>query len=253
MVVENEKNNDFLSVITESRKKDKEEEIKLIERHREFIDRLTTEKLQYTTMSNINTSPWGKDYRDKYNSTKRVEPVKKEEEEEGEGEGEGVQLSLKWENTINNGMISLSHLEYAQLMCMTFEGEYYVFLMTHRIASKTDSFIGYTKDPLRDIYLHNSKKKMDHTTAAAAPYWVPNIILGKFFSRMEAIECGLIWVNKARGQNRKKERGEWLGQAFYSNVYDIDKEMSDDTFKEYLRNYVPPFYSQIYDTIMESV
>lgn len=219
----------------------------LIARHRETIDHFIKEPIQQILSPHECPLIWH-NHRN-INNTATINNATKIRESI-EYDRELIELTLSWIDESDKSLLSLTNLEYTQMKAETFMGDYYVFLMTHSVASKTNSYTGFTKQPLRDIYLHNNKKMGDRTTAEAAPYWIPTVVVGPFLSRMEAIECGLVWANGSRGKHRKRAKGEWLGQAFDCNVYDNEQKL-DCHFVDYLKKEMPLFYSEIYENLIK--
>jgi hypothetical protein len=229
---------------------DDEEVLKrqMIEQHRNFIDELKSSSFQHIISPH---DMWS-------SSSSRYTKSPEEEEEEMTGrivDNENAPISshsssftIEWIESENQ--LSLTRLEYTQMKCELFEGDYYTFLMTHNVSSKTDSYVGCTKNPLKEIYLHNAKKTGDRTTAEAAPYWKPDIIMGPFFCRIESIECGLALVNHSRGKKQKRLKAKELGQAYNVNVYDREERLNC-SFEEYLNREVGGFYLDIYNRLVK--
>jgi hypothetical protein len=113
----------------------------------------------------------------------------------------------------------LTNQERCNLLSQPYTGEYFTFLMSHSVSSRTDSFVGYTTNPLRDVYLHNQKHVSDRNTCGAAPHWLLDIVLGPFISKELAIDCGLSWVTGTRGKTPKREKAPFLSSAYYVGMY----------------------------------
>lgn len=224
----------------------------MIEQHCNFIDELKNSSFRHIVSPH---DIWS-------SSSSSCYTKSPEEEEEGEGEMTGKRVgisntsisshssyfTIEWIESENQ--LSLTRLEYVQMKGEIFEGDYYTFLMTHNVSSKTDSYVGCTKNPLKEIYLHNEKKTGDRTTAEAAPYWKPDIIMGPFFCRIEAIECGLALVNHSRGKKQKRLKAKELGRAYNVNVYDREERLNC-SFEEYLNREIGGFYYNIYNRLVK--
>ena len=55
-------------------------------------------------------------------------------------------------------LVSLDALQLCQMHGVNYMGDHFVFLMSHSISSKTDSYVAHTRNPLRDVYLHNTRR-----------------------------------------------------------------------------------------------
>ena len=143
------------------------------------------------------------------------------------------------------GTTLVSALERAQLCGESFEGEFYTYMMSHDVSSKTDSFIGYTTNPLRDVYMHNERLIHDRNTGAAAGSWVLDVAMGPFPSRKCAMDCGRAWVDGTRGKQPKRKKAPFLSAAFGVNLFDRQQPL-DEPFEDLLQRAVPPVYNEVY-------
>lgn len=102
-----------------------------------------------------------------------------------------------------------------------FRGVYYSFLMTHSLqGEKTSANIGYSTNPMLDVYRHNNLLTNDRTTKAAAPYWVLDMVLGPFPFKEKAIHCSNEWVSGTRGKDSKRKKATLLKIIHNVNLYD---------------------------------
>ena len=123
-----------------------------------------------------------------------------------------------------------------ELMSEPYKGRYFVYLMSHSVISKTDSHVAYSTNPIVDIICHNHRiaaPVIDRNTCMAAPFWVLDIVLGPFASLAEAIECARIWVNRTRGKEPKRDKGQYLASVFDVDMYSY-RVSSDQTLEERL-------------------
>ncbi len=128
-------------------------------------------------------------------------------------------------------------------------GIYYTFLMTHSLkGKKTSAHIGYSTNPMYDVYLHNNLIINDRTTNTAAPHWVLDIVLGPFSCRNKAIECSKEWVNNTRGKPSKRKKGYLLSKVDAVNLY-TKQIPQKEVFSDYLKRTAPPIYSVAYEKL----
>lgn len=152
-------------------------------------------------------------------------------------------IVLTWASEPGQGVLSARQMAHAQ--GRTFDGEYYTFLMSHGVSSKTDSYVGYTTNPLRDVCLHNERKIPDRNTAAAAGNWELDIVLGPFACKALAIDCGNTWVHGTRGKIPKRKKAPWLSKAYSVNLYDCRQRLREP-FDDFLQKHSPPVYSEVW-------
>ena len=118
-------------------------------------------------------------------------------------------------------IIEIDNLQRAELYEIQYQGKYFVFLMSlpHSIPNKTDSHIGYTTNPITNVYLHNGRFIIDRNTSQAAPNWELDIVMGPFVCRMAAYNCANAWVNGTRGKESKRAKAEFLSGVYNVNIY----------------------------------
>ncbi len=150
---------------------------------------------------------------------------------------------LEWATEPGLGQFSAMQMAHAQ--GRIFEGDYYTFLMSHGVSSKTDSYVGYTTNPLRDVYLHNERRISDRNTAAAAGNWELDVVLGPFACKALAVDCGNAWVHGTRGKLPKRKKAPFLSKAYNVNMYDCRKRLHEP-FDTYLERTTQPVYGQVW-------
>jgi hypothetical protein len=160
-----------------------------------------------------------------------------EKEEEEDDEKCGTQTQL----------IFLDAYEHALIKRMNYNGRYFIFLMSHSIHSKTDSFVGYTPDPVYNVLLHNEKLMDNTTTSKAAPHWILDIVLGPFISKEQAIDCAKAWVSGTRGKNAKRNKAPYLSKIYNVDMYTYMEKMEDTELKRLFDEYLPDYPLEIND------
>lgn len=130
------------------------------------------------------------------------------------------------------------------------DGDYYVFLMSHPLKGlKTETNIGYSKDPIHSLYLHNHGLVYDKVTAVAAPFWRLDNVLGPFSGKALAMKCAEQWVAKTRGTPSKQRRAKELAQFYAVNLYSAERRLTQ-SFISYLYAINAPYaYIQMYQAL----
>lgn len=133
-----------------------------------------------------------------------------------------------------------------------FTGVYYAYLMTHSLyGKKTSAHVGYSTNPMYDVYLHNTLAFNDRTTSAAAPHWILDMVLGAFLSVELAIECTKEWVSHTRGKESKRKKAYFLSRIYKVPLYSAAVKPSV-TLREYLTVNAPPKYTTCYEQMIAS-
>lgn len=131
-----------------------------------------------------------------------------------------------------------------------FTGNHYVFLMTHPLqGKKTSAHVGYSTNPMYDVYLHNTLAIPDRTTSAAAPHWILDMVLGPFISAEIAIECSKELVSHTRGKDSKRKKAILLSRIYNVPLYSASIKPSV-ALKEYLREKAPAYYIDCYEKMI---
>lgn len=153
-------------------------------------------------------------------------------------------ISVTLERVVNKDVLLIDGLEKAELYRSSYTGEYFVFLMSHSVVSKTDSHIGYTTNPITSVYNHNERIFPDRNTSLAAPNWELDIVMGPFICKEEAIDCSRAWVNGTRGKVSKREKAPYLSRAYNVNMYTYKKK-SERPLEELLRENADPLFIEL--------
>lgn len=128
-----------------------------------------------------------------------------------------------------NGVINITLREMSMIRNETYCGNWYVYLMSHTVTSKTDSYIGFTTNPLTDIYLLNQKKVPDErNTSMAAPHWVLDQVNGPIICKDAAREFARIWTIGTRGKKSKRNRGVLVAKLSNTNHYTFERKLGED-------------------------
>lgn len=143
------------------------------------------------------------------------------------------------------GLGALNSVQLALAQGVTHPGQWYTYLMTHNISSKTDSCVNYTTNPLLDVCLYNERIISDRNTAAAAGHWYLEMVLGPHPSEEAARRCGEAWVDGTRGKLPKRKKGPFLAQAYNVSVFDCRVRLREP-FESYLARNALPLYSAVY-------
>jgi len=151
--------------------------------------------------------------------------------------------------TVANGdeLVTLDALQLCQMHGVNYMGDHFVFLMSHSISSKTDSYVAHTRNPLRDVYLHNTRRLPDRNTCVAAPYWELDCVLGPFNSVAVAKDCGRMLVHGTRGKVPKRKKSPFLSQGFNVPLFDKSQRFKH-SFPHYLAQNALPIYSEVLRT-----
>lgn len=122
----------------------------------------------------------------------------------------------------------LDAYEHALLCCdAEYQGKYFIFLMTHAMNSKTDSFVGYTLNPILDVIRHNDKTYFDRNTCMAAPHWILDIVMGPFICKEVAIDCARALVNGTRGKEAKRNKAPYLSTLYNVSLYRYNEKLQE--------------------------
>ncbi len=134
---------------------------------------------------------------------------------------------------------------YCRLRQRDYDGDDFLYMMSHDRSSKTDSYVARTKNPVRDVYLHNEKCTGDRNTCAAAPHWRLDLVLGPFVGVGEATHCGQAWVRGTRGKRPKRQKAHTLAKLYNKPLYDW-RERLRESFAPYLARVAGPRYAAVY-------
>jgi hypothetical protein len=135
--------------------------------------------------------------------------------------------------------------EHALLCCdAEYKGRYFIFLMTHAMNSKTDSFVGYTLNPILDVIRHNDKTYFDRNTCMAAPHWILDIVMGPFICKEVAIDCARALVNGTRGKEAKRNKAPYLSTLYNVSLYRYNEKLQEP-LDQVLRENAPPKFIDI--------
>jgi hypothetical protein len=147
--------------------------------------------------------------------------------------------------------IVLSSLDKCDLSMESYKGRYFIYLMSlsHPVVSKTDSHIGYSTNPLMDLYCHNHKLMGDRSTCIAAPYWMLDIVIGPFASKKQAVECGRVWVNQTRGKEPKRNKAPFLASISNADMFSFTRECTQ-SIEDLLIRYADDGVVEIYRALM---
>jgi hypothetical protein len=138
----------------------------------------------------------------------------------------------------------LSAQHVATLHGESYAGEHFVYLMTHSVPAKIHSFVGFTTNPLTELFLHNRRRSVDRNTCSAAPHWELDIVLGPFVCRELAIDCGHALVTQTRGKEKRREKAPVLSHDYNAGIYTY-RVKSDERLETLLARHAPPVFGHM--------
>ena len=123
-------------------------------------------------------------------------------------------------------------------------GRYFIFLMTHAMNSKTDSYVGFSLNPILDVIRHNDKTYFDRNTCMAAPHWILDVVMGPFICKETAIDCARALVNGTRGKEAKRNKAPYLSTLYNVSLYRYNEKLTEP-FDQLLRENAPSKFIDI--------
>ena len=157
------------------------------------------------------------------------------------------QCNVKFETQADPGVTHTTAFHLAQAFVTRFLGEYYTFMMSHEVVSKTDNYVGWTVNPVSDVVMYNAGLMGDRNIAAAAGNWKLDIVLGPFPCKEQARNCGLNWVDGTRGKFPKRKKAPWLSEEYNVNMYDA-RCSPMESVSEFMQRETLPVFSDAYNT-----
>jgi len=145
-------------------------------------------------------------------------------------------------------VVEVDNLERCQLLGVAYSGRHFTYLMSHGVASKTDSFVGCTTNPVRDVCHHNLKLTADRNTCSAAPHWQLDAVLGPFLCRELATDCGLSLVTGTRGKIPKRKKAPCLSAFYNVPIFTYTKRLAPRLFPALLRTFADPQFAALYQS-----
>ncbi len=142
--------------------------------------------------------------------------------------------------------MEIDSLQKAELYNIPYQGKYFVFLMSlpHSVPNKTDSHIGYTTNPITNIYMYNEGFIPDRNTSQAAPHWKLDIVMGPFICLKASYNCAHAWVNGTRGKDSKRAKAEFLASYYNVNIYTYQKEYGH-SMEDLLKTHTDPQFVEL--------
>lgn len=157
--------------------------------------------------------------------------------------GQSAQFELQEQPA---GQTRVSARTYCEMRGQPYRGDYYLSLMSHNVSSKTDSHVSFTKNPVRDVFLHNERRIQDRNTCVAAPHWQLDIVMGPFVCRGEALDCGHAWVRGTRGKTAKRNKAPVLASLYNKPLYDWRQPLQE-SFGAFLVREAGALYADVYN------
>lgn len=141
-----------------------------------------------------------------------------------------------------DGYIELNRVQMAMIKGETFKGNWFIYLITlpPSVSSKTDSHVGWTTNPLVDLYLLNKGcviyKHIDRNIAMAIPHWKLDRVIGTLTCEEQAIYFAHMWVYGTRGKGSKRDKAPFLSEASDSNLFSFEEHLGEYESMENLLN-----------------
>lgn len=135
----------------------------------------------------------------------------------------------------------LNNMEQCQSKNEIYTGEYFTLLVTHSEPGRTNSYVGYTGNPLYEVYRYNAKHSADKHQGG----WMVDMVIGPHSCKQAAMDCGLSWVTLTRGKEPKRDKGPWLSAAYNRPIYTFTKEPAQ-SLEHLLRDYGDPEFLQLH-------
>lgn len=143
-----------------------------------------------------------------------------------------------WKFTTNQeeeeeGYIRLNRSQMCLLRGETFRGNWFIYLITlpPTVTSKTDSHVGWTTNPLVDIYLLNQGKTIykhvDRNISMAIPHWKLDRVIGPLTCEEQAQYFANIWADGTRGMKSKRDKATFLSEATDSPLYTYTEKLGE--------------------------
>lgn len=155
------------------------------------------------------------------------------------------QFTTVIEEEEEEGHIRLNRFQMSLLRGETFKGNWFIYLITlpSTVSSKTDSHVGWTTNPLIDIYLLNQGKTIykhvDRNISMAIPHWKLDRVIGPLTCEEQAQYFAYIWADGTRGMKSKREKSTFLAEATDAPLYTFTEKLADGETIESLLNETP--------------
>lgn len=141
------------------------------------------------------------------------------------------------------GLMEVGNEDRCQLQGRVYSGEFFVYLLTHSEPSRTNSFVGVSVNPLREVCVRNA--------ASTAPgHWALDIAQGPHTCRETAYDCGLSLVTDTRGAEPKRNKFPWLSAAYNAPIYTYTHAPALP-LPQLLAHYAEPEFLRLYCELYE--
>lgn len=140
------------------------------------------------------------------------------------------------------GYIPLNRCQMCMIHGETFKGNWFIYLITlpSTVSSKTDSHVGWTTNPLVDVYLLNKGqtiyKHIDRNISMAVPHWKLDKVIGTLTCEEQAEDFAYMWVDGTRGKKSKREKAPFLSEASDAPLYTFTERLTEGETMESLLN-----------------
>jgi hypothetical protein len=145
--------------------------------------------------------------------------------------------------------IELGNLARSQALDWTYRGEYFTYLLTKSDPGRTNAYVGWSTNPLRDV-CHLNARQDSAGGGGAGGGWELAAVVALFTCPELAADFGQALVTGTRGYLSKLEKIPWLAVHYNKSLY-IYKEAPTVALPELLSCYSDPAFTELYRTLQE--
>ena len=141
--------------------------------------------------------------------------------------------------------VELGNLARSQLLDRTYEGEYFAYLLTKSEPGRTNSHVGWSTNPLRDVCQLNARQQ---ASASGDGGWELAAVVAAFSCPEWAADFGQALVTGTRGYVSKLEKIPVLAAQNNKRLY-IYKQQPQEPLAELLEHYSEPVFTDLYKSL----
>jgi hypothetical protein len=147
------------------------------------------------------------------------------------------------------GTLELGNLAVCQALERVYTGEYFAYLLTQSEPGRTNSLVGYSTNPLREVCLYNARQER------ASGGWMLDAAVAGFTCKEEAADFGQSLVTGTRGKDAKRDKIPWLATAYNKQLYSYKQQpaVGDDGLAQVLARYSDPCFTEVYREMQTTV
>lgn len=141
-----------------------------------------------------------------------------------------------------DGYVPLNRCQNSMVRGETFKGNWFIYLIAlpSTVSSKTDSHVGWTTNPLVDIYLLNSGqtiyKHIGRNISMAIPHWKLDKVIGTLTCEEQAEHLAHIWTDNTRGKKSKRDKAPFISESADAPLYTFTEHLGEETMESLLRD-----------------